>query len=82
MSVNQQTGYPAISLPQGASSLPDQLIPCLSQFQKVVIWLDNDAAGHLAEDKISFKIGVARAYVIRNDDPQLKDANDYLRNAP
>lgn len=32
MAVHQQTGYPAISLPQGANSLPDRLIPALEQF--------------------------------------------------
>lgn len=42
MAVNQQTGYPAISLPQGASSLSDQCLPFLNQFEKVVLWFDND----------------------------------------
>lgn len=42
MAVNQQTGYPAIALPQGASSLNDQCLPFLSQFEKVVLWFDND----------------------------------------
>ena len=32
MSVYQQTGYPAISLPQGANHLPDSIIPYLNQF--------------------------------------------------
>ena len=32
MAVHQQTGYPALSLPQGASHLPDSIIPYLNQF--------------------------------------------------
>jgi hypothetical protein len=32
MAVNQQTGYPAISLPHGTSSLTEQLLPQLNQF--------------------------------------------------
>lgn len=67
MSVHQETGFPAIALPQGVNSLTDQLVPYLTQFEKIVIWLDNDAAGYLAEDKICFKVGMSRAYVVRND---------------
>lgn len=32
MAVNQATGIPALSLPQGANSLPDNIIPYLDQF--------------------------------------------------
>ena len=32
MAVYQQTGYPSISLPQGANSLPDTLVPYLDRF--------------------------------------------------
>ena len=57
MAVNQQTGYPAISLPQGANSLPDRLIPMLNQFDKIYLWMDNDDAGKLGADKINHKLG-------------------------
>lgn len=57
MAANQQTGYPAISLPQGANSLPDRLIPMLNQFDKIYLWMDNDDAGKLGADKISHKLG-------------------------
>ena len=45
MSVYQQTKKVALSLPQGASHLPDQLIPLLDRFEKVTLWMDNDKAG-------------------------------------
>jgi len=32
MSVNQMTGLPALSVPQGANSLPDTIINYLDQF--------------------------------------------------
>ena len=49
---------------------------------KIVLWFDNDVAGHIAEDKISTKLGTSRTYVVRNDYPDLKDANDFLIHAP
>lgn len=82
MAVNQQTGYPAISLPQGASSLPDHLLPYLNSFTKIILWMDNDQAGRLGSDKISYKLGHSRTYIVRNDNPKLKDANDFLRHNP
>lgn len=49
MAVNQETGYPAISLPQGANSLPDHLLPMLDRFEKIYLWMDNDEAGRLGQ---------------------------------
>jgi twinkle protein len=45
MAVNQYTGIPALSLPQGAGTLPDSIIPYLDQFSKIILWMDNDEAG-------------------------------------
>ena len=42
MSVYQVTGLPALSLPQGATNLPDSIIPYLDQFSKIYLWMDND----------------------------------------
>jgi twinkle protein len=47
MAVNQKTGYPAISLPQGAGSLPENILPYLDRFTKIILWMDNDDAGRL-----------------------------------
>lgn len=47
MSVYQKIGIPALSLPQGASSLPDSVITYLDQFDKIILWMDNDDAGKI-----------------------------------
>lgn len=52
MAVYQQTGMPALSLPQGATSLPDVLLPYLSRFEKIVLWMDNDEAGTINTGRI------------------------------
>lgn len=53
MAVYQQTGIPALSLPQGATNLPESLIPYLKRFEKIVLWMDNDEAGILNTSKIA-----------------------------
>ena len=45
MAVHQATGWPAVSLPNGASSLPPAVLPLLERFEKVYLWMDCDAAG-------------------------------------
>ena len=47
MSVHQITGMPTLSLPQGANSLPDTILPYLDQFEEIILWMDNDEAGKL-----------------------------------
>lgn len=82
MAVNQKTGFPAISLPQGASNLPDSILPYLDRFTKIILWMDNDDAGKLGSQKISHKLGQARTYIVENNDSKLKDANDFLLHSP
>ena len=82
MSVYQKTGKMAISLPQGASHLPDQLVPLLDRFEKVILWMDNDKAGELNAPKIAHKTGLKRTFIVDNHDRTLKDANDVLRKKP
>lgn len=76
---HQATGVPAISVPNGASSLPDQILPLMKRFDKIYLWMDNDEAGHTAFDKFSEKIGVARCFWVKPSCyPAPKDANDAL----
>ena len=82
MAVHQQTGYPALSLPQGANHLPDSIVPYLNQFEKIVLWMDNDEAGKVGQEKISHKLGINRTYIVKNMNPELKDANDFLLSDP
>jgi twinkle protein len=75
---------PAISLPNGCSSLPIELLPQLDRFKKVYLWLDNDKPGIDNSEKIARKIGLLRCYVVRPDSSMVnppKDANDALRQS-
>lgn len=82
MAVYQKTGIPTLSLPQGATNLSDNLLPYLSRFDKIVLWMDNDEAGNLNKSKIAEKIGLSRTYVVNHNVPKMKDANDFLLHHP
>jgi twinkle protein len=69
MAVSQQTGFPTISLPQGASNLPDSILPFLNQFTKIILWMDNDEAGRLGSERISLKLGRTRTFVVKSSNP-------------
>lgn len=45
MAVHQKTGFPCVSLPQGASHLPKQLMSFFDRFEKIYLWLDSDEVG-------------------------------------
>ena len=51
MAVSQATGRPAISLPNGCRSLPVQVLPLLERFEKIYLWMDNDAPGQEGAEK-------------------------------
>lgn len=80
MAVNQSTGLPAVSLPNGCRSLPPEVLPLLEKFSKVVLWLDHDVPGQESVDKFAAKIGLKRCYVVRPEigKEPCKDANDAL----
>lgn len=67
MSVYQMTGIPSLSLPQGANSLPDSILPYLDQFDKIILWMDNDDAGKLNIEKFAQKLGVTRTFIVINN---------------
>ena len=82
MSVYEATGKPAISLPNGASSLPVSLLPFLERFKQIYLWMDDDAAGQRGTDMFSRKLGEKRCLIVRNrskDTILVKDANDALQ---
>ncbi|VWU51253.1 plastid replication-repair enzyme [Hepatocystis sp. ex Piliocolobus tephrosceles] len=64
MSVYQETGYSAISLPNGSKSLPVYLLPYLEHFKKIHLWLDFDKAGKSSVYNFVNKIGLGRTNVI------------------
>lgn len=78
MSVYQTTGLPAISLPNGANSLPPALLPCLERFEKIILWLDDDQAGVGALEGMISKLGVQRTFHIPGG-YGAKDANEALQ---
>ena len=82
MAVFQQTGIPALSLPQGATNLSEALLPYLKRFQKIILWMDNDDAGILNTSKMIDKLGINRTHVVKHNIPKMKDANDFLLNHP
>eukprot|EP00741_Cyanophora_paradoxa_P005101 tig00000857_g4943.t1 len=82
LAVYQATGQPALSLPNGATSLPPAIIEQLERFEEVVLWMDDDAAGHTGAEKFAQKLGSGRCSVVRSRASDLqgpKDANDALR---
>lgn len=77
---------PVVSLPNGCSSLPMELLPRLENFTRIYLWLDNDKPGQEGAEKMAKKLGRQRCYIVRPD-PSMKnppkDANDALRmNVP
>lgn len=80
MAAHQATGMPAVSLPNGASSLPPALLPALERFRKIYLWMDDDMPGRDGAQQFSKKLGVRRCVVVRTNTPKkpCKDANDAL----
>lgn len=56
MAVCQATGFPAVSLPNGASSLPLGILPLLERFEKIYLWMDNDEPGQAGVEKFAQKL--------------------------
>jgi len=84
MAVYQGTGKSAISLPNGASSLPTEVLPLLERFRRIYLWMDNDGPGQAGLEKFAKKLGAHRCYHVRNPPSWhglgIKDANDALIN--
>lgn len=80
MAAHQATGLPAVSLPNGASSLPPALLPALERFRKIYLWMDDDMPGRDGAQQFSKKLGARRCVVVRTNTPKkpCKDANDAL----
>lgn len=81
MAVFQETGLPAVSLPNGCSNLPNDLIPFLNTIKRIYLWTDADQPGKIAADNFSKKLGIHKTFIVnsrRNDPNGPKDANDCL----
>ena len=53
MAVNQQTGIPAVSLPNGTNSMPLEFVKFFDRFEMIYLWLDADEPGRAAATKIA-----------------------------
>ena len=85
MAVYQATQLPSISLPNGASHLPVQLLPMIEKLERVYLWMDNDDIGQMNVENFCKKLGVHRTYVVKVGEEfadEVKDANDALRKDP
>jgi twinkle protein len=82
MAVYQGTGRPAVSLPNGCRSLPVEVLPLLEKFEKIYLWMDNDAPGQEGAEKFCKKFGRNRCYIVKPEHPSgervPKDANEAL----
>jgi twinkle protein len=80
MAVYQATGRPAVSLPNGARSLPVSLLPALERFKKVYLWMDDDVPGREGAQHFARKLGMQRCALVRSGtrSAPCKDANDAL----
>jgi twinkle protein len=80
MAVYQATGRPAVSLPNGASSLPIEIVEMLEPFRKIIFWMDNDVRGREGAEKFANKLGLGRCmFVEMGVKSNAKDANDALK---
>ncbi len=71
MAVWQCTGLPAISLPNGARSLPVELLPKLERFERIYLWMDDDAAGQEGAEAFARKLGIGRCYIVHTRNGKL-----------
>ena len=88
MAVWQATGMPAISLPNGARSLPVEVLPLLEKFSKIYLWMDRDISGQEGAQVFAEKLGLPRVHIVQPtlencpevDAPENlpKDANEAL----
>ena len=65
MAVHQATGRAAVSLPNGCRSLPVEVLPMLERFEKIYLWMDNDAPGREGAEQFAKKIGVNRCFLVQ-----------------
>lgn len=58
MAVYQETGMPAVSLPNGANNLPVQFLPYFERFERIYLWMDADEVGRASAEKFAKVINI------------------------
>ncbi|KAK7088065.1 hypothetical protein V1264_022035 [Littorina saxatilis] len=74
MSVFQETKAPALALPSGFSSLPQELLPSLERFTKLVLWFGDDVRAWEAAKLFAKKLNDKRCFIIR---PSVEDPSPF-----
>jgi twinkle protein len=64
VAVHQATQVPAVALPSGNLSLPPEVLPQLEQFEKVYLWLGNEATARQAASHFARKLGPDRCHLV------------------
>ncbi|XP_078202412.1 twinkle mtDNA helicase isoform X4 [Callithrix jacchus] len=70
LALNQSTGLPTLTLPQGTSCLPPALLPYLEQFRRIVFWLGDDLRSWEAAKLFARKLNPKRCSLVRPGDQQ------------
>ena len=70
MAVYQATGIPAISLPNGATSLPVRLLPLLEPIKEIILWMDFDRTGQENAQRFAKKLGQGRTRIVPPPPPR------------
>lgn len=83
-----EAGYPnAVSVPNGCANTKwiEYNWEWLEQFDKIILWFDNDEPGIKARNDVIYRLGTWRTYYIEINEPNysiegrpLKDANEIL----
>ncbi|KAL5016821.1 hypothetical protein ScPMuIL_006410 [Solemya velum] len=65
MIVHQELGAASLALPRGYSILPQELLPSLEKFKKIVLWFGSDVRAWEAAKQLAKKLNEKRCFVIR-----------------
>ncbi|KAI0224968.1 hypothetical protein L0F63_005489, partial [Massospora cicadina] len=69
MAVYEGTGMPCLSLPRLENQLPIEHMPLLKRFKRIYLWFDGDVSGQGVAQLLARKIGLDRAYIVKNVTP-------------
>lgn len=87
MSIYQETGIHALSLPNAQYTLPIEVLPLLERFKVIKLWLpQNSGANQERSETFARKLGIHRTYIVKctltANDSLLKKLNlQYILNS-
>lgn len=78
MALFQATRLACVSLPNGASSLPSQMISTLKRCPRVVLWMDFDELGQLNLEVFAKKFGLLKTHLVK--EKEIQEILDFIRH--